>query len=61
MNGWIEIVWGTEEACRNFLNQNVCSQNKKLYKWENGILYKKIVKNEIKVEKRKKESYTLFD
>lgn len=61
MKGWIEIIQGTKEACDNFLNRNIFSQDRKLYKWENNILYKKIVENN-KIDKNKNnlDLYKLF-
>lgn len=62
MKDWIEIIQGTKEACDNFLNRNIFSQDRKLYKWENNILYKKIAGKEIKSEENKNgiELYKLF-
>lgn len=61
MKDWIEIIQGTEKACDEFLNRNTFPEDRKLYKWVNGVLYKKIVENN-KIDKNKNnlELYKLF-
>lgn len=41
-----------KEACDEFLNRNTFPEDRELYKWDNNVLYKKIVKNN-KIDKNK--------
>ena len=61
MKDWVEIIQGKKEACDEFLNRNTFPEDRGLYKWDNGILYKKIVENN-KIDKNKNnlELYKLF-
>ena len=61
MNDWIEIIQGTKKTCDEFLDRNTFPEDRKLYKWDNGVLYKKIVENN-KIDKNKNnlELYKLF-
>lgn len=61
MKDWVEIIQGKKEACDEFLNRNTFPEDRKLYKWDNGVLYKKIVEdNKIDKNKNNLELYKLF-